>query len=171
MCLRNWYFFILTKDTKLYRRGPFYGHLLVYECLIRKLWRTPSLFGVVNEPLAHEPSYDYNTKFVKITLASVVTVTVAVACRCSWHYRAKLHQWRSIGDIASRLHNLITYLGLNMFGCTINHRHPEKIDWLMAHTACRVCLVSTVSGCHKNVLGKGSASSQHITKLKQPTFL
>jgi len=26
------------------------------------------------------------------------------------------------------------------------HRHLRKIDWLMAHTACRVCLISTVNG-------------------------
>ena len=31
----------------------------------------------------------------------------------------------------------------------------------MACIACFVCLVSTVSGCRKNALGKGSASSGH----------
>jgi len=36
----------------------------------------------------------------------------------------------------------------------------------MAHTACLVCLVSSVSGCHKNVLGRDIASSGHITKLR-----
>ncbi len=41
----------------------------------------------------------------------------------------------------------------------------------MACTACLVCLVSTVSGRPKNALGRGSASSGHITKLKQSTFL
>ncbi len=41
----------------------------------------------------------------------------------------------------------------------------------MACTACLVCLVSTVSGCHKNILGRASASSRHITKLEQSTFL
>ncbi len=46
-----------------------------------------------------------------------------------------------------------------------------KIDWLMAHTACLVCLVSTVSGRCKNALGKRSASSGHITKLEQSPFL
>ncbi len=40
----------------------------------------------------------------------------------------------------------------------------------MAHTACLVGLVSTVSGCHKNALRRGSASSGHITKLEQFTF-
>jgi hypothetical protein len=31
----------------------------------------------------------------------------------------------------------------------------------MAHTACRVCLVSTVSGRHKNALGRGSVRDGH----------
>ncbi len=38
-------------------------------------------------------------------------------------------------------------------------------------TSCIVCLVCTVGGCHKNALGRGSASSGQITKLKQSTFL
>ncbi len=46
-----------------------------------------------------------------------------------------------------------------------------KIDWLMAHTACLACLVSTVSACCKNALGTPSASSKHITKLEQSTLL
>ncbi len=29
------------------------------------------------------------------------------------------------------------------------HRHLRNIDWLMACTACLICLVSTVSGCLK----------------------
>jgi len=37
----------------------------------------------------------------------------------------------------------------------------------MTHTACLVCLVSTVSGSSKNALGRGGASSMHITKLEQ----
>jgi hypothetical protein len=41
----------------------------------------------------------------------------------------------------------------------------------MACPACLVCLVSTVSGCCKNVLGRGSSSSGHITKLDPSTFL
>ncbi len=41
----------------------------------------------------------------------------------------------------------------------------------MGHTACLVCMVSTVSGCHKNAFGKGSACSGHKTKLEQCTFL
>jgi hypothetical protein len=36
----------------------------------------------------------------------------------------------------------------------------------MERTACLVCLVSTVSDCHKNALGKGSASSEDIIKLE-----
>jgi hypothetical protein len=48
-----------------------------------------------------------------------------------------------------------------------DHRILRKIDGLMAHTTCLVCLVSTVSGCHKNALGRGSTSSRHITKLEQ----
>ncbi len=34
----------------------------------------------------------------------------------------------------------------------------------MAHTACLICLVSAVSGYHKNTLWKASASSRHKTK-------
>ncbi len=34
-----------------------------------------------------------------------------------------------------------------------------------------VDLVNTVSGWHKNALGRGSASSRYITKLEQSTFL
>jgi len=40
----------------------------------------------------------------------------------------------------------------------------------MAHTAFLVCLVNTVSGHHKNTLGRASASNRHITKLEQSTF-
>jgi len=40
----------------------------------------------------------------------------------------------------------------------------------MAHTACLACLVSTASGLGKNALGRGSASSGHLTKLKQHRF-
>jgi hypothetical protein len=45
------------------------------------------------------------------------------------------------------------------------------MDWLMAHTACLVCLVSIVSGHSKNALGRGSSSNGHITKFDQSTFL
>jgi hypothetical protein len=41
----------------------------------------------------------------------------------------------------------------------------------MAHTAALVCLVSTVSTSCKNALGSTCASSWHITKLEQSTFL
>ncbi len=41
----------------------------------------------------------------------------------------------------------------------------------MAHTACLVCLGSTVSGRCRNALGGGSAGSEHITKFEQSTFL
>jgi len=41
----------------------------------------------------------------------------------------------------------------------------------MPHAACLACLVSNVSGCHKNALGKASTSCRHTTKLKQSTFL
>ncbi len=51
-----------------------------------------------------------------------------------------------------------------------SHRHLRKIDWLRAFTACLVCLVSTVSGCSKIALGKGSASSWHITNLSNLLF-
>jgi hypothetical protein len=51
------------------------------------------------------------------------------------------------------------------------HRHLRNIDWLLTHTACLVCLVSTVSGHCKNALGRGIASSEHKTKLEQSTFL
>jgi hypothetical protein len=40
----------------------------------------------------------------------------------------------------------------------------------MAFTACLVCLVRTVSGPRKNALGRGSTSSEHITKLEQSRF-
>ncbi len=52
------------------------------------------------------------------------------------------------------------------------HRHQiKKIDWWMPITACLVCLASTTSGCHKNTFGSASASSGHIAKLEQSTFL
>jgi hypothetical protein len=41
----------------------------------------------------------------------------------------------------------------------------------MACTACLVCMVTTVCECHKNAVGRGSASSGHIAKLEQSTFL
>ncbi len=41
----------------------------------------------------------------------------------------------------------------------------------MAHTNCLVSVASTVSDHHKNTLRKASASSGHITKLEQSTFL
>ncbi len=50
------------------------------------------------------------------------------------------------------------------------HRHLRKIYWLMACTACFVCLISSAGGRSKNALGRGSASSGHITKLEQSRF-
>ena len=41
----------------------------------------------------------------------------------------------------------------------------------MACTACLVCMVTTVCEYHKNGLERGSASSEHITKLEQSTSL
>ncbi len=41
----------------------------------------------------------------------------------------------------------------------------------MEHTACLVCLVCAVSGCCENTLVRAIASSGHITKLEQSTFL
>jgi hypothetical protein len=41
----------------------------------------------------------------------------------------------------------------------------------MEHTTCFVCLVSNVSGHHKNTPVRASASSRHITKLEQSTCL
>ncbi len=41
----------------------------------------------------------------------------------------------------------------------------------MAPTACLDCLVSTVSGHSKNTLRRATASSGHISKLEQSTFL
>jgi hypothetical protein len=41
----------------------------------------------------------------------------------------------------------------------------------MARTTCLVCLVSTVRSGSKNALGRGNASSEHITKLEQYTLL
>jgi hypothetical protein len=41
----------------------------------------------------------------------------------------------------------------------------------MACTACLICLASTISGCHKNAIVRGSASSRQITKPEQSTFL
>ncbi len=40
----------------------------------------------------------------------------------------------------------------------------------MSCTACLIHLISTVSGYCINALGRGSASSGHITKLEQSTF-
>jgi hypothetical protein len=41
----------------------------------------------------------------------------------------------------------------------------------MARTTYLVCLASTVSVCHKNILGRVSTRSRHITKLEQSIFL
>ncbi len=41
----------------------------------------------------------------------------------------------------------------------------------MPSTDCLVCLVSNVSGCHKNTLGRAITCSRHMTKLEQSTFL
>ena len=41
----------------------------------------------------------------------------------------------------------------------------------MACITCLVCLASTVSVCHKNILGRVSTRSRHITKLEQSNFL
>ncbi len=57
------------------------------------------------------------------------------------------------------------------FALYLYHRHLIKISWLIASSVCFVCLVSIVSGCHKNAIGKGSACSGHIAKLEQFTFL
>ncbi len=53
------------------------------------------------------------------------------------------------------------------------HRHLGNIDCLMVHTACLVCLISTVNG-HSNKKRKKAKkcgpSSGHITNLKQSNF-
>ncbi len=63
---------------------------------------------------------------------------------------------------------------LCLHGRHFTHRHLRKIDWLMARTACLVCLISTVSGHSKKMKRKKAwrcgASSRHITKLKQSIF-
>jgi hypothetical protein len=41
----------------------------------------------------------------------------------------------------------------------------------MAHNAYLGCLLSTVTGCYKNTLGRASAINRHIAKLEQFTFL
>jgi hypothetical protein len=41
----------------------------------------------------------------------------------------------------------------------------------MACTTCLVCLVSTVSGCHKNTLERASACSRHKKNLSNLLFL
>jgi len=41
----------------------------------------------------------------------------------------------------------------------------------MARATCLACLVSTVSGCHKNSPVRARANSEYITKLEQSTFL
>ncbi len=66
--------------------------------------------------------------------------------------------------------HLALCLWLILFLC-MESQTSKKIDCLMARIACLVCLVSTVSGLHKNALGRGSTSSGHITKLEQSTFL
>jgi hypothetical protein len=43
-----------------------------------------------------------------------------------------------------------------------------QVDWLMA---CTTCLVSTVSDCCKNTIGRASTSSGHITKHEESTLL
>jgi hypothetical protein len=58
----------------------------------------------------------------------------------------------------------------NIRSMGLKHRHLRKIDWLIVRTDWLVCLVSTVSCCRKNSLGKGSANSWRITKLEQSTF-
>ncbi len=51
-----------------------------------------------------------------------------------------------------------------------SHRHLRKIDWLMSCTSHLVCLVSIVSGCRKNVLGRGNTSRGHIKNLSNILF-
>ncbi len=66
---------------------------------------------------------------------------------------------------------IISFLTINVCGHTNQLSHFDTLLTIMAHTACLVCLVSTVSGPCKNALGRGSASIRHITKLEQSTFL
>ncbi len=55
--------------------------------------------------------------------------------------------------------------------CLTNRHHIKETDWLLAHTTYLVCLVSTISDCCKNALGRCSASRGQITKLELFTFL
>jgi hypothetical protein len=41
----------------------------------------------------------------------------------------------------------------------------------MAHNACLICLASSVSGHHRNALGKGGIVASTLTKLKQSSSL
>jgi hypothetical protein len=45
------------------------------------------------------------------------------------------------------------------------HIHLRKIDWLMEHTACPVCLISTVIGCGKEAKNAVEGTQQNLNNL------
>ncbi len=82
---------------------------------------------------------------------------------------SNLQLWKATFVITVFLSDILRYIMINSAvkdsgnSITVNlcqcdmfvhktHRHLRKIDWLMAHTACLVYLVSTVSGCYKKPL-------------------
>ncbi len=81
--------------------------------------------------------------------------------------------WSADVNINASLHLVILFKSMatanKMLSWCCTHRHLRKIGCLMAHTACLVCLISTVSGRSKKSL-KCGISSGHITNLKQSIF-
>jgi len=56
------------------------------------------------------------------------------------------------------------WIGINKIFQNTKMREKRSLNWYMACSACLVCLVSTVSGYHKNALG--SASSKHVQNIE-----
>ncbi len=70
------------------------------------------------------------------------------ACIAPWHHRPMhaVTAW----DLLFWFHCGNTFISSYFVSILCRfHRHLRYIDWLMARTASLVCLVSTVSGCHK----------------------
>jgi hypothetical protein len=80
----------------------------------------------------------------------------------------KCHSFLPTADVKPMPNDLVHAM---LWQCMLAvHRHLRKIDRLMARTACLACMVIAVSGRSKNALGRGSASSGHITNLEQSRF-
>ncbi len=84
-----------------------------------------------------------------------------LSCRPRWQRQVNWLGWLVITISNTFLPNKLPLCKFSLIPISwtkvsfrFTHRHLRKIDWLMARTACLVCLISTVSGHSKKKKAK-----------------